>query len=506
MMLALAIAIFGFPMPGISLMGGATGIVDVQAATVTDKVPAQAYMKNSSGRLYTYTSSSLSVRTGYIEPGDRCKITAFYSNGAVKVSYPTKSRTRTAYASMGGFLGSTEFSTSTTTLGKRLTAYRRSTGSATIGTVYATDQVTIISKSSGRTQVIYPCSGGYKIGWVQGSYSIGNNPVGYLDEVSSPSEGNLFLGGWVYDKDDLNSSIWLHIYVGGAAGTGVPVYFVQANAYRPDVHNAYGVGNYHGFHNTLSVTPRGEKTVYVYAINIGSGENVLIGKKNVNLGGGSSGDSGGTSTARSTVVSYMNSMASIAWTPANSFKHWSYGKTGGNNHIWRAGTTYYGIPYSQSNRNTTLEAFKANLSESTYVGPAGQSTYMGNDCSSAVSIAYRQVNGAFPITNTTGLYPVKGMTRKVGSYNDYNLQSASTICTRNGQAVMINSYKSLQPGDLLLRSGHVMMVTSVGANSVKVTHQTTYNSSLRSTWRINETWSFTSLYSGRHIPVTMAAW
>lgn len=53
---------------------------------------------------------------------------------------------------------------------------------------------------------------------------------------------------------------------------------------------------------------------------------------------------------RTTVVNYMNEMASIEWTPSVSFKHWSYGLSGGNNMYWRAGTTYSGIPYTQKEK------------------------------------------------------------------------------------------------------------------------------------------------------------
>ncbi len=124
----------------------------------------------------------------------------------------------------------------------------------------------------------------------------------------------------------------------------------------------------------------------------------------------------------------------------------------------------------------------------TFLRIAKQSTYLGSDCSSAVSMAYQTVNAGFQMSSTVDLYPVSGRTKKVGSYSHNNQRSSTTICTSNGSTVMKNSYKILQPGDLLFSSSekHVMMVTEIGSNYVKVTHQTKYSSGLYSTWCVNE--------------------
>lgn len=166
--LAVILAVTGVAIPGGEKVHSC---IVAEAASTTGRVPMWAYMKNGSGRLTTYTTNSLTKTTGYIEPGDYCKILAFYSNGSVKITYPTSKGSKTAYAAMSGFMASTGFSASTRTLGKRLTAYRRSTGNLTIGTVYATDKVIVVGSSNGRTQVQYPCSGGYKLGWVSGTYN-----------------------------------------------------------------------------------------------------------------------------------------------------------------------------------------------------------------------------------------------------------------------------------------------------------------------------------------------
>ena len=94
--LAMAIVLTGVQLPG----GGKKGdsmVAVAEAASTTGRVPMWAYMKSGSGRLTTYTTNALSKSTGYIVPGDYCKILALYSNGSVKVSYPTSKGSRTAY-------------------------------------------------------------------------------------------------------------------------------------------------------------------------------------------------------------------------------------------------------------------------------------------------------------------------------------------------------------------------------------------------------------------------
>ncbi len=284
LMLALALVLNGGIFFGIG--NNDSGVMVAKAATVSNRVPLWCYMQSSSGKAYTYTTSSLSTRTGYIEPGDYCKILSFYSNGAVKVSYPTSKGTRTAYAAASSFFGNVNFSTATRTLGARLTTYRRSTGGSTIGTVFASDQVTIICHGNGRTQLLYPCAGGYKVGWVSGTYSIGSNPKGCIDLVSSPSSGKLRVAGWVFDPDATGTAAQVHVYVGGAAGSGAPGWAITCNGSRPDVHNVYRCGNNHGFDVTFSPGRTGSQTVYFYAINIGGGENVYLGCRTVSIGGG----------------------------------------------------------------------------------------------------------------------------------------------------------------------------------------------------------------------------
>ncbi|MCL2492847.1 MAG: hypothetical protein FWF33_02245, partial [Clostridiales bacterium] len=114
------------------------------------------------------------------------------------------------------------------------------------------------------------------------------NPIGHVDSVSASTAtlGQLSIGGWALDGDAATQATQVHIYVGGPAGTaGAELFGLQANQTRSDVGAAYpGVGDNHGFSSTIVTAKRGSVPVYIYAINIGAGSNVLIGTKTVMVG------------------------------------------------------------------------------------------------------------------------------------------------------------------------------------------------------------------------------
>lgn len=113
------------------------------------------------------------------------------------------------------------------------------------------------------------------------------NPQGYLDNVDSPSQGKLHVRGWAFDKDNVNTTLTVHIYVGGPAGSGAPCYAITANKERPDVNKVFaGVGNNHGYDETINVSKSGNQKVYAYALNIGGGTdnpNLTNSPKSVNI-------------------------------------------------------------------------------------------------------------------------------------------------------------------------------------------------------------------------------
>lgn len=124
---------------------------------------------------------------------------------------------------------------------------------------------------------------GHKKVYISGGY----NSEGAFDRVTSNANKQITVKGWAFDRDNLNASLQIHVYVGGPAGSGAPGYVLTANKYRPDVNNVYkGVGNNHGYEGSINVSRTGRQTVYIYAISVGGGENTLLGYKDVDIKGG----------------------------------------------------------------------------------------------------------------------------------------------------------------------------------------------------------------------------
>ena len=139
--------------------------ITVSAASTRNKVPITCYPLN--GRITTYTDTRLNVVSGYIDPTDRCQILQVYNTGAVKVKYPTSKGDKVAFAPSTGFFVDTNFSTSSTKIGRQVPVYTTATSETSIGTVFADDQILIIGVIGNRTQIVYPINGGYKMGFVK---------------------------------------------------------------------------------------------------------------------------------------------------------------------------------------------------------------------------------------------------------------------------------------------------------------------------------------------------
>lgn len=110
-----------------------------------------------------------------------------------------------------------------------------------------------------------------------------NNPTGEVNSIV-PVAGGVRIKGWTYDEDNKSQSLQVHVYIGGPAGTpGIGGIAVTANAESVEANNSYGCGNFHGINSIVDTDRSGRQDVYVYAINIGSGENILIGSGTVDI-------------------------------------------------------------------------------------------------------------------------------------------------------------------------------------------------------------------------------
>lgn len=120
--------------------------------------------------------------------------------------------------------------------------------------------------------------------FIRPDFTVSNNPQGVLDGVSG-GEGTVSISGWAFDRDNLNATLEIHVYIGGRSGDSNAEGHggIIANAGMGDVNAVYGCGDYHGFSATITTNKRGSQSVYVYALNVGSGENVQIGEGMVNI-------------------------------------------------------------------------------------------------------------------------------------------------------------------------------------------------------------------------------
>jgi hypothetical protein len=211
---------------------------------------------------------------------------------------------------------------------------------------------------------------------------------------------------------------------------------------------------------------------------------------------------------RASAVDYMRAMATLRWKPAYTMTYWN--ATDGRK--WVKDITYPGVPYTQYNK-TSLESFKSTLAGSTYKGPAARNKYLGNDCSSGVTLAWKHVNIAVTVTYTGNMFPTSANLRAVGSYRASSKTNTSSIVkSGNSKAVMFAAYAKLQPGDAVVYHigslGHTRLVTSVNTQKKTVTciEQSGLVTARRTSWQVDKVYTFEQLYQGNYIPVTLSRW
>jgi len=113
------------------------------------------------------------------------------------------------------------------------------------------------------------------LGALAGSGAGAGGPFGSLD-VAMGGAGSVSVGGWAIDPDS-TGPIQVHVYA-GPVGTAI-----TANGHRPDVGAAFtGFGDSHGFSATVRADP-GRQQVCAYGINVGGGQNRLLGCKVVDV-------------------------------------------------------------------------------------------------------------------------------------------------------------------------------------------------------------------------------
>jgi Zn-dependent metalloprotease len=95
---------------------------------------------------------------------------------------------------------------------------------------------------------------------------------GHVEAVGST------VSGWALDVNSKATSIGVHYYIGGPAGSGAPGFATTANLYRSDVNSVFGATGNHGFSFTIpSQFHDGySHSLYVYAIDAQGLHNPLL--------------------------------------------------------------------------------------------------------------------------------------------------------------------------------------------------------------------------------------
>jgi len=224
-----------------------------------------------------------------------------------------------------------------------------------------------------------------------------------------------------------------------------------------------------------------------------------------------------TSEQRQDVVNYMNKMANVPWIAGRDIEYWNpkYGI------VFKCGENYFGVPYSQFLRNTSLETFKRLIKSGKYYGICGLGHTIpeGSDCSSAVSMAWQLLNKDIPYLSTYDMIPTldNPYIVKVGNYNvPEDATTSIEIIKNNEEDAMYNAYSELRPGDAVVTrgndSGHVVLVKEVDARNEEIIgigqegvneNGVCLGKDGKSTWRDNRRLSFDELYSKNYIPITI---
>ncbi|MGL5692668.1 MAG: leucine-rich repeat domain-containing protein [Peptostreptococcaceae bacterium] len=163
------------------------------------------------------------------------------------------------------------------------------------------------------------------------------------------------------------------------------------------------------------------------------------------------------SNERQQIITKANMMVSMQWKPNNNLIGWQ-GKS-----TFKKGTTYTGMPYSQTGNQNSANEYMYYLNNSSsfnfyskYTAPTKYTmSRFGNDCSGFVSDVWdieRQSTSDFVNGIKNGTYP------KVGSYSP----------TSPKKADLKKAYTYLQPGDAVVKKGHTYLIVSNDIANSKV--------------------------------------
>lgn len=129
----------------------------------------------SNGRVNTYNGVNGS-KIGWIDgAADLVIITKNVGNGWVYGSYPVRNGRKEAYFRLSDVIANVGFAGYGARTSNNMPVYNKVNKAKKFGTVYSTDNITVVSQSGNMLQIIYPINNGYKMGWIETSGSNNNN-------------------------------------------------------------------------------------------------------------------------------------------------------------------------------------------------------------------------------------------------------------------------------------------------------------------------------------------
>ncbi len=168
----------------------------------------------TSGRISVYDQNGNVEANRWIDANDQCTIRAVYTNGLCAIEYPSGSGTRSAYVKKSDFITNT-VTPYTWSPSVQLESYRRSNlQGRSYGKVFTTDKCTVVGKNGDIWQLIYPITGGYKLGWVNTAKATPSQPsVPPSNIIPSPKfvdfVGNKQIVVMIPDKIAFSSSAYI---------------------------------------------------------------------------------------------------------------------------------------------------------------------------------------------------------------------------------------------------------------------------------------------------------
>ncbi len=108
-------------------------------------------------------------------------------------------------------------------------------------------------------------------------------------------------------------------------------------------------------------------------------------------------------------------------------------------------------PMYREESNTTVENFLSHIDENgIYTGPTDES-YLGINSLTAAAYGWMEIDKSLSVETVSDLLPTdKNRIRLVGNYEYFDAKSSKEITEKNGKDVMLEAYKELKVGDILL--------------------------------------------------------